>query len=199
MSTNILQSATIKLSNVILRTTHSFKWLNIPTEVDEASSCAQLIHLKWVNIPTKINEDRSCAQLIIPVELIKKGDKVGLSEATLLTKLGVEPFSCGPAIISVYDNGSVVSPEALNLMKDDLTDKFTAGVSMVASLSLVFSYPTLAATFHMFVNAYKNVLAVAVISIASAENAAALASKEKEKKNEPVNEPDDDLGFSLFD
>ncbi|XP_020257209.1 60S acidic ribosomal protein P0-like [Asparagus officinalis] len=133
------------------------------------------------------------------VELIKKGNKVGPSEAALLTKLGIKPFSYGLAIISVYDNGSVLSPEVLNLMEDDLVDKFAVGVSVVASLSLTLSYPTLAATLHMFVNAYKNVLAVAVISIASAENAAALASKEKEKKDGPVGEFDDDLGFSLFD
>lgn len=33
---------------------------------------------------------------------------------------------------------------------------------VVTSLSLAISYPTLAATPHMFVNAYKNVLAVVV-------------------------------------
>ena len=33
---------------------------------------------------------------------------------------------------------------------------------VVTSLSLAISYPTLAAAPHMFVNAYKNVLAVAV-------------------------------------
>jgi large subunit ribosomal protein LP0 len=33
---------------------------------------------------------------------------------------------------------------------------------MVASLSLALSYPTLAAAPHMFINGYKNVLAVAV-------------------------------------
>jgi len=33
---------------------------------------------------------------------------------------------------------------------------------MVASLSLAISYPTLAAVPHMFINGYKNVLAVAV-------------------------------------
>ena len=84
-------------------------------------------------------------------------------------------------------------------MKDNLADRFADGVSMVASLSFTLSYPTLAAALHMFVNAYKNVLAVVVISVASTENAAAFASKEKEKKDEPVGESDDDLGFSLFD
>lgn len=36
------------------------------------------------------------------------------------------------------------------------------GVSMVTSLSLAISYPTLAAAPHMFINGYKNVLAIAV-------------------------------------
>ncbi|XP_020254029.1 60S acidic ribosomal protein P0-like [Asparagus officinalis] len=92
------------------------------------------------------------------------------------------------------------SPELLDLTKDNLADKFVDGVSMIASLSFTLSYPTLAAALHMFVDAYKNVLAVAVISVVSIENATVLASKKKKgKKDEPVGESDDDLGFSLFD
>ena len=46
--------------------------------------------------------------------------------------------------------------------EDDLIEKFVASVSMVTSLSLVNSYPRLVVAPHMFVNAYKNVLAVVV-------------------------------------
>jgi len=113
-----------------------------------------------LNIPTKIN--KGTVEIITPVELIKKGDKVGSSEAALLAKLGIRPFSYGLVVLSVYDNGSVFSPEVLDLTEDDLVAKFAIGVSMVTSLSLAISYPTLAAAPHMFVNAYKNVLAVAV-------------------------------------
>ena len=101
-------------------------------------------------------------EIITPVELIRKGEKVGSSEAALLAKLGIRPFSYGLVVLSVYDNGSVFSPEVLDLTEDDLLEKFVAGVSMVTSLSLAISYPTLAAAPHMFVNAYKNVLSVAV-------------------------------------
>ncbi|XP_020271813.1 60S acidic ribosomal protein P0-like [Asparagus officinalis] len=97
-------------------------------------------------------------KIITPIELIKKGDKVGSSEAALLTKLGIRPFSYGLAVLSVYDNGSVLSPEVLNLTKDDLVDNFAAGVSMVASMSLALSYLTLAVAPHMFMNSYKNFL-----------------------------------------
>ncbi|KAL6533129.1 hypothetical protein OROMI_027241 [Orobanche minor] len=121
---------------------------------------SQTSFFQVLNIPTKIN--KGTVEIITPVELIKKGDKVGSSEAALLSKLGIRPFSYGLVVLSVYDNGSVFSPEVLDLTEDDLIDKFAMGVSVVTSLSLAISYPTLAAVPHMFINAYKNMLAVAV-------------------------------------
>ncbi|KAG5053036.1 hypothetical protein AAZX31_02G239700 [Glycine max] len=185
---------------------------------------SQTSFFQVLNIPTKIN--KGTVEIITPVELIRKGDKVGSSEAALLAKLGIRPFSYGLVVLSVYDNGSVFSPEVLDLTEDDLIGKFAAGVSMVTSLSLAISYPTLAAAPHMFVNAYKNVLAVAVetdysfpeadkvkeylkdpskfavaavAAPAAASGAPAAAAKEEEKKEEPAEESDDDMGFSLFD
>lgn len=113
-----------------------------------------------LNIPTKIN--KGTVEIITPVELIKKGEKVGSSEAALLSKLGIRPFSYGLVVENVYDNGSVFSPEVLDLTEDDLVEKFVTGVSMVASLSLAITYPSIAAAPHMFINGYKNVLSVAV-------------------------------------
>ncbi|XP_034704925.1 60S acidic ribosomal protein P0-like [Vitis riparia] len=185
---------------------------------------SQTSFFQVLNIPTKIN--KGTVEIITPVELIRKGDKVGSSEAALLAKLGIRPFSYGLVVLSVYDNGSVFSPEVLDLTEEDLMEKFAAGVSMVTSLSLAISYPTLAAAPHMFVNAYKNVLSVAVateysfpqadkvkeflkdpskFAVAVAPVAAADAGggaappKEEEKKEEPAEESDDDMGFSLFD
>ncbi|KAJ8533684.1 hypothetical protein K7X08_007008 [Anisodus acutangulus] len=185
---------------------------------------SQTSFFQVLNIPTKIN--KGTVEIITPVELIKKGEKVGSSEAALLAKLGIRPFSYGLVVLSVYDNGSVFSPEVLDLTEDDLVEKFAMGVSMVTSLSLAISYPTLAAAPHMFTNAYKNVLAIAVetdysfpladkvkeyledpskFAVAAApaataaSGAAPAAAKEEEKKEEPAEESDDDLGFSLFD
>lgn len=187
---------------------------------------SQTSFFQVLNIPTKIN--KGTVEIITPVELIKKGDKVGSSEAALLAKLGIRPFSYGLVVISVYDNGSVFSPEVLDLTEDDLIEKFAMGVSMVTSLALAISYPTLAAAPHMFTNAYKNVLAIAIetdysfpladkvkeyladpskfAAVAAAAPAAAAgsgaapaAAKEEEKKEEPAEVSDDDMGFSLFD
>ncbi|XP_059593273.1 large ribosomal subunit protein uL10y [Vitis vinifera] len=115
-----------------------------------------------LNIPTKIN--KGAVEIVVPVQLVKKGDKVGSSEAALLAKLGKKSFSYGLVVLSVSDNGSVFSPKVLDLTDDDLAEKFSAGVSMKASLSLAISYPTLAAALHMFINACNNVLTVAVVA-----------------------------------
>jgi len=188
---------------------------------------SQTSFFQVLNIPTKIN--KGTVEIITPVELIKKGDKVGSSEAALLAKLGIRPFSYGLVVLTVYDNGSVFSPEVLNLTEDDLMEKFAMGVSMVTSLSMAISYPTLAAAPHMLINGYKNVLAIAIATdysfpladkvkeflkdpskfaavmapaAAAAPGAtapAAAAAKEEEKKEEPAEESDDDMGFGLFD
>ncbi|KAL6503744.1 Large ribosomal subunit protein uL10z [Orobanche gracilis] len=186
---------------------------------------SQTSFFQVLNIPTKIN--KGTVEIITPVELIKKGDKVGSSEAALLSKLGIRPFSYGLVVLSVYDNGSVFSPEVLDLTEDDLIEKFAIGVSMVTSLSLAISFPTLAAAPHMFINGYKNVLAialetdysfpqadkvkeyladpskfaVAVTQVASADSGGApvAAAKVEEKKEESDEESDGDYGISLFD
>ncbi|KAJ3693567.1 hypothetical protein LUZ60_009047 [Juncus effusus] len=185
---------------------------------------SQTSFFQVLNIPTKIN--KGTVEIITPVELIKQGDKVGSSEAALLAKLGIRPFSYGLVVKSVYDSGSVFSPEVLDLTEEDLMAKFAGGVAMVASLSLAIGYPTLAAAPHMFVNAYKNVLAVALeteysyplaeqvkeylkdpskfavaapVAAAGAPAGEAPAAKVEEKKEEPEEESDEDLGFGLFD
>lgn len=181
---------------------------------------SQTSFFQVLNIPTKIN--KGTVEIITPVELIKKGDKVGSSEAALLAKLGIRPFSYGLVVESVYDNGSVFNPEVLNLTEDDLVEKFAAGVSMITALSLAISYPTVAAAPHMFLNAYKNVLAVALAteySFPQAENvkeflkdptkfAVAVAAPVSGEsggavvavavEEEAAEESDGDMGFDLF-
>jgi len=186
---------------------------------------SQTSFFQVLNIPTKIN--KGTVEIITPVELIKKGEKVGSSEAALLAKLGIRPFSYGLIVQSVYDNGSVFDPDVLDLTEDDLIEKFAAGISTATALSLAISYPTIAAVPHAIINGYKNVLAVAIAldysfplaekvkeylkdpskfavaaaPVASATEAVptAAAAKEEEKKPEPEEESEDDMGFSLFD
>ncbi|XP_047322496.1 60S acidic ribosomal protein P0-like [Impatiens glandulifera] len=184
---------------------------------------SQTSFFQVLNIPTKIN--KGTVEIITPVELIKKGEKVGSSEAALLAKLGIRPFSYGLVVVNVYDSGSVFTPEVLDMTEDDLVEKFATGVSLVTSLALAISFPTLAAVPHMFINAYKNVLAVSIATdysfpqadkvkeyladpskfavaapaAAAYSGSAPAAAAKEEKVEEPKEESDDDMGFSLFD
>ena len=72
--------------------------------------------------------------------MIKTGDKVGASEATLLNMLNISPFSYGLIIQQVYDNGSVYSPEVLDISEAALHARFLEVRLQFSLHSLVFSY-----------------------------------------------------------
>lgn len=63
--------------------------------------------------------------------------------------------------ILVYDQGTVFSPEVLDITDDDIRSKFMEGVRNVASVCLQIGYPTVASVPHSIVNGFKNLLAIA--------------------------------------
>jgi large subunit ribosomal protein LP0 len=172
-----------------------------------------------LQIPTKIT--KGTIEIIQDVPIIKIGDKVGASEATLLNMLKISPFTYGLLIQKVYDNGSIFDPEILDITDDDIKQKFMAGVANVAAVCLTINYPTIASVPHSIVNGMKNLLAVAAVTdisfkeaetlkefladpskfAAAAPAAAAVAAPAAAaaKEPEPESEEDDDMGFGLFD
>jgi len=173
-------------------------------------------------IPTKIS--KGSIEMINDVHLVKEGDRVGASEATLLNMLNISPFSYGLIVEQVYDSGTIFEPKILDIKPEDLRDRFLSGVRNVAAVSLQIGYPTVASVPHSLINGFKNLLAVAAvtdISFKEAETvkeylkdpskfaaaaaatapAAGSPAKEakKEEKKEESEEEDDDMGFGLFD
>merc|ERR1719468_1004956 len=112
-----------------------------------------------LQIPTKIT--RGQIEIINNIQLIKAGERVGASEATLLNMLNISPFSYGLAIKHVYENGAVFDPAILDITPEDIKNKFRAGVKNVAAVSLQIGYPTLASVPHSIVNGFKKIMAVA--------------------------------------
>merc|ERR1712202_94786 len=151
-------------------------------------------------------------EIIQDVPLITAGDRVGMSEATLLNMLKISPFTYGLVVQKVYDSGSVFDPEILDITDEDLKAKFMAGVANVAA-----SVP------HSVVNGMKNLLAVAAVTDISFKEAemlkefladpskfaaaapaagapaAAAAPAAAVKEESEEEEEDDDMGFGLFD
>lgn len=176
-----------------------------------------------LSIPTKIS--KGTIEIINDVPILKPGDKVGASEATLLNMLNISPFSYGLVIEQVYDSGSIFSPNILDIKPEDLRSKFQQGVANVAALSLAMGYPTIASAPHSIANGFKNLLAIAAVTdvefkqaetvkeflkdpskfmaaasvAAPAAASAPAAKKEEAKKAESEPESDDDMGFGLFD
>jgi len=183
----------------------------------------QTSFLQALNIASKIAKGQ--IEIVNDVHLITKGQKVGTSEAALLSKLSIRPFSYGLTVVNVYDNGSVFEPELLNLTDADVLKSFQKAVAEVVALSLYSNRLTLPAVPQAVIKAYANVLAVAVetntkfpraqkfldylanpeafksaapvaAAPAAAKTAAAPAAKKEEEKKE---ESDEDMGFGLFD
>jgi len=116
--------------------------------------------LQALNIPSKINKGQ--IEILNDIHLIKKNERVGSSEATLLQMLDVRPFEYGLYVTQVYDNGCVYSVVVLNLTDADVIALFAKGVSEVAALSLGINFPTLAAFPHVVLNGFKNLAAISV-------------------------------------
>lgn len=176
-----------------------------------------------LQIPTKIT--RGTIEIINDVNLIKVGDKVGASEATLLNMLNISPFSYGLIIRQVYDSGSCYEPAILDIKPADLRAKFSQGVQRLAAFSLGINYPNQASAPHLLLGGFKKLLALAAetdvefeqaktlkeflkdpskfaaaAAPASAAPAAAAkpAAKEEAKKPEPESDDDDMGGLDIF-
>lgn len=113
-----------------------------------------------LQIATKITKGQ--IEITTAVQILKNGDKVGSSEAALLQKLNILPFTYGLKIQTIYDNGSLFDPAVLDLTDDDLAAKFSVAVRNIAAISLKLGYPTLASLPHSIANAFKTVLSVVV-------------------------------------
>lgn len=175
-----------------------------------------------LSIPTKIS--KGTIEIINDVHILKEGEKVGPSEATLLNMLNISPFSYGLIVLMVYDSGTIFEPKILDIKPPDLRIKFIEGAARVAAVCLKIDYPTLASVPHSVANGFKNCVAVAVATeinfkqadtikeilkdpskfvvaaapaAPAAEAAPAAAPKKEEEKKESEDE-DEDMGFGLF-
>jgi large subunit ribosomal protein LP0 len=178
---------------------------------------SQTSFFQVLNIPTKIN--KGTIEITADVHVVRTADKVGASEATLLAKLGIKPFTYGLVVLQVYDDGALYDPKVLDITDDDLGATISAGVRNIAALCRQLGLPSLAAAPHALVDGYKNVLAIALgtdysfpladkvkemlknpgafaAAAAPAAGGAAPAAKAPEPEEESEEE---DAGFSLFD
>jgi large subunit ribosomal protein LP0 len=120
----------------------------------------QTAFFQTLQIPTKITKGQ--IEMTGITHLIKAGEKVGASQAALLAKLDINPFSYGLLLVKVYDNGSCFDAKVLDITDEVLSGMFSAALKVVASASLALNYPTQASVPHSIANAFKATLAILI-------------------------------------
>ncbi|KAF5831068.1 ribosomal protein L10-domain-containing protein [Dunaliella salina] len=178
---------------------------------------SQTSFFQALGIATKIT--KGTIEMVSDVQLVKQGERVGASQATLLSKLGIKPFKYGLEIQQVFENNTLYDPAVLDITDDDMLKSVSAAISNVAALSLATDYPTLASIPHSVINGYKNVLGLSLATdytfpkaqkvkdmlanpeafAAAAPAAAAPAPEEPKKEAAKEESEEEDMGFSLFD
>jgi large subunit ribosomal protein LP0 len=174
-----------------------------------------------LNIPTKIT--KGTVEIISDYVLLRPGDKVDNSKASLLQMMGLKPFSYSLKIHKIYDNGSVYEPSVLDITNDVYESLFLQGINNIASISLAVNIPTKASIPHSLANAFKNLLSIAIGTEYSFKQAEPIkeflkdpskfqtqtvakveekkvekVEKVEEKKKESEKESGGDIGFGLF-
>merc|ERR1719218_266746 len=122
-----------------------------PTGMDPS----QTSFFQTLNIATKIVKGQ--IELISAFKILKVGEKVSASAASLLAKLNIKPFEYKMEVEMVFQDGGVFSAAVLAISDDVLVSKFMSGAANVAAFSREIGIPTEAGLPHAFGNAFKNV------------------------------------------
>lgn len=113
-----------------------------------------------LNIHTKIT--KGTIEILNDVTVIKEGDRVGPSAATLLQKMGLKPFYYGLVMKKVYDKGSMYAPKWLDIGDAEKEGMIRGGINRVASLALALGWTCEASFPHIMLEAFKNVLSISL-------------------------------------
>lgn len=146
------------------------------------------------------------------VNLIKKGEKVGNSEAGLLKKLALKPFTYPLIFDKIYDDGNVYPASVLEVPSEEVIARIQTHVKSIAALSLEINHVNSLSAPLMVMNSFKQMLAIgmetgyemeALKAASSAPAPAAAGKKDEPKKAEKVEEKpaeEEDVGMGgLFD
>jgi len=115
--------------------------------------------LQALNISSKITKGN--IEIVNDVVLFKEGEKVDASQAALLQKLEILPFSYGLVPIAVFDGNSLFAPAVLDIEDDMILASFTDAIKNTVCVSFALNMPTVASVPYSILLAFANLLAVA--------------------------------------
>jgi large subunit ribosomal protein LP0 len=131
----------------------------------------QTAFFQKLQISTKIVKAQ--IEIVSSKEVIQAGDKIDGTQALLLDKLKIYPFSYKMHIVKILQNGAIFDAKVLALSNDYILSKFRAATKLQAQFSLAAGFPTAASAPHSILNAFKNMVAVCAQSDYEFEQASA--------------------------
>lgn len=119
----------------------------------------QTSFFQTLSIPTKIVKTQ--IEIVADKKIIAAGTKIEATQAALLDKLKIRPFSYKMAVKKVYDNGQIFDSGVLSITSEDIIKSFQKAITNMAAASMESGYVTKPAMPHILVNSFKNLAAVA--------------------------------------
>jgi len=123
---------------------------------------SQTSFFQALGISTKIVKGQ--VELQGDFQVIKEGDRVSASQATLLQKLNVKPFSHGLVPTVVFDDGIVYPSSVLDVTPEQIKARMMEGITNIAALSREVGFPTKASAPHFMMEGFKNCVALCLES-----------------------------------
>lgn len=120
----------------------------------------QTAFFQTLQIATKITKGQ--IEITNDIQLIQAGEKVTASQAALLQKLSIEPFTYGLVLQAVYDGGSLFDAKVLDITDSVLAYKFGEALGALAAICLQVGYPTMASVPHSVANAFKAMVSITI-------------------------------------
>jgi large subunit ribosomal protein LP0 len=127
-----------------------------PTGLDPS----QISFFHALSVSTKIMKGQ--IEITKDYKVCTKNEKITNSQAVLLTKLNIKPFSYGMEIQQVYNDGSIMDRATAAITPEEIIAKFANHSNKVASLSLALGEPNFVSVPHMIANKFKALCAIAV-------------------------------------
>lgn len=99
--------------------------------------------------------------IVAEKQVITKGEKITSTQAALLDKLKIYPFSYKMEVKKVLQSGSMFDAAVLDLSNEAILSKFANAIKLQTSLSLGAGYATKMSAPHTLLGGFKNLIAVA--------------------------------------
>merc|ERR1711990_347430 len=93
-------------------------------------------------------------------EVLQAGDVVDASQAKLLEKMDITPFTYGMKVLNVYDNGTILDPEFVSQTPDDYAMHFQTALKNVQAISMATGYHSQASVASNLIHGFKRLLAM---------------------------------------